>query len=132
MKKVKIGNVLRMDAHASRRGMDEFHFVMDFLIFQEDGVYVAYCPSLDISTCADTYNEAIGSFYEMFQLHIETCLEAGTLHDDLSSHGWKMSKDSITPPALFTLLKKPEVKKIFNSNTNFERISAPTTIPVFV
>lgn len=66
----------------------EYRFSLDFVVFMEDGAYVAYCPSLDISTCANTYNEAISNFYEMFQLHIETCVECGTLHDDLVAHGW--------------------------------------------
>lgn len=127
----KEDKVYRMDAHAITDGKAEYHFTLDFLIFQEDGAYIAYCPSLDISTCADTHNEAISNFYEMFQLHIETCLEMGTLQEDLLSHGWKLRDKSLTPPALITLIKKPEVRKLFDDNRNFERISAPTVIPAF-
>lgn len=66
----------------------EYRFQLVFYVFQEDGVYIAYCPSLDISTSGKDFNGAVGNFYECFQLHVECCVESGTLHDDLSAHGW--------------------------------------------
>ena len=74
--------------------MTEYHFSIEFYIFREGESYIAYCPSLDISTCAETYNDAISSFYEAFQLYIECCAESGSLHDDLAEHGWKFQKNS--------------------------------------
>lgn len=112
--------------------MTEYHFSIEFYIFQEDGTYIAYCPSLDLSTCAATYNEAISSFYEAFQLYIECCVENGTLYDDLTEHGWKMQKKSITPPKFTTLMKKPEMKKLMDSNISYERVVTPARIPVIV
>lgn len=110
--------------------MTEYHFLIEFFVFQEEQAYIAYCPALDLSTCAETYNEAIGNFYEMFQLHIETCLENGTLQEDLLAHGWKLRKKNIQPPTFTLLMKKPEMKKLLNSRINFERIVAPARIPV--
>lgn len=79
---------------ASDGDMTEYHFSIEFYIFREEESYIAYCPSLDISTCAETYNDAISSLYEAFQLYIECCAESGSLHDGLAEHGWKFQKNS--------------------------------------
>ena len=68
----------------------DYRFSLEFFVFQENGLQIAYCPSLDISTSGTTFNEAVGNFYEMFQLYIECCVENNTLHDDLLAHGWKL------------------------------------------
>ena len=122
---------LLLQVGATDSSLVEYRFEIEFYIFrQEDGVYIAYCPALDISTSAATYNDAISSFYEMFQLHIECCVESGTLNEDLLSHGWKVTKKSITPPSFRALMKKPEMKKLMESHVGFERIVAPARIPV--
>lgn len=64
------------------------HFNLDFIVFQRDGAYIAYCPALDISSSGQNFNEAMSNFYEMFQLHIECCIEAGTLQQDLINHSF--------------------------------------------
>ena len=110
--------------------MTEYHFSIEFYIFQEEGSYIAYCPALDLSTCAATYNEAISNFYEAFQLYIECCVESGTLYEDLDEHGWKLQKSNITPPKFTVLMKKPEMKKLMNSNISYERVVTPARIPV--
>ena len=88
----------------------EYHFSIEFFVFQEDGSYIAYCPALDISSSGETFNDAISGFYEMFQLHVECCVENKTLYDDLLAHGWKMRKSNITPPRFSTLMRKPECR----------------------
>lgn len=108
---------------------NDCRFALDFYVFLDEEAWVAYCPALDLSTCAATYNEAVGAFYEMFQLHIETCLETGTLHDDLLSHGWKVRKRDIVPPAFAVLIRKPEMKRLVNGDKSYERIVAPARIP---
>ena len=106
----------------------EYRFQLVFYVFQEDGVYIAYCPSLDMSTSGKNFNEAVGNFYERFQLHVECCMEYGTLYDDLIAHGWKLRKKNIFPPTFSALMKKPEMKKLLGSNLSFERIVTPWKI----
>lgn len=120
-----------LKAEAKDNAETEYRFSLEYYIFMEGTDYVVYCPALDISTCAKTYNEAVSSFYEMFQLHIECCVENGTLQDDLLSHGWRVHKKSITPPTVAFIMKKPEMKKLFGSHLSFERVVAPARIPVF-
>ncbi len=119
---------LIFETTAKDDSFNEYHFLLEFYIFQKDGAYIAYCPSLDISTSAETFNDAISAFYEMFQLHIECCIDAGTLHDDLINHGWKVQKKSISPPSLTVLIKKPEMKHILNGRFSYEKVVAPARI----
>lgn len=56
---------------------------IEFKVFKEDGVYIAYCPSLDISTCAETRSGAISAFAEAFQIYVDYCIEHGTLPGEL-------------------------------------------------
>lgn len=130
-KKGKPSTGLRLKATANDNLDREYRFSIEFFIFQDSGLYIAYCPSLDISTSGKTFNEAVGNFYEMFQLHIECCVESGTLHDDLLAHGWKMRKRDIVPPAFSVLMKKPEMKKLMTGNIGFEKVVVPARIPAF-
>lgn len=110
----------------------EYHFLLEYYVFMQDGSYIAYCPSLDLSTSADNFNEAISNFYEAFQLYVETCVEYGTLQQDLELHGWKILKAGVRPPKTTTVLRKPEMKSLLDSNTSYERIVTPARIPAFV
>lgn len=110
---------------------NEYHFQLPFYVFQENGNYIAYCPSLDLSSSGETFNDSISNFYECFQLYVECCVDSGTLCDDLISHGWKMRQKSIMPPTFEILMKKPEMKKLMESSLNYERVVAPVRIPAF-
>ena len=85
---------LILKTSAKDNASTEYRFQLEFYVFQEDGVYIAYCPSLDISTSGDTFNEAVGNFHERFQLHVEWCVEHGTLLEDLAAHGWKVKRET--------------------------------------
>ena len=125
---------LRLRVSASDDQMREYHFSIEFFIFQENGTFIAYSPALDLSSSAETYNEAISNFYEMFQLYVESCVESGTLQEDLQAHGWKLHKKSksLQPPSFSVLMKKPEMKKLLESHINFERIVTPARMPLLV
>ena len=101
--------------NANNNQESEYRFFLEIFVFQENGVQIAYCPSLDISTSGTTFNEAVGNFYEMFQLYIECCVENNTLHDDLVAHGWKLQKKQMQPPTFSVLMRKPEMKKLMKT-----------------
>jgi len=106
----------------------EHIFKIDFFVYEKDNIMLAYCPALDLCSSGETFNDAINNFYECFQLYIETSLEAGTLKEDLSAHGWKLTKVGIKPPKTISALKKPEVIKIINDYP-FTKVSVIATIP---
>jgi predicted RNase H-like HicB family nuclease len=56
--------------------------------FQEDGVIVALCPELQVSSFGDTLEEAERSIKEALELFFAGCEEMGTLHDVLEESGF--------------------------------------------
>ncbi|MCD8288333.1 MAG: hypothetical protein LUC26_00230 [Prevotella sp.] len=118
------------EARVAKQGI--YHFRIEFYVYPDNDVYIAYCPSLDLITCDKTFNEAISAFYEMFQLYVEGCVEDGTLHDDLIAHGWKVSKQKLTPPTLTTMLRQKTMKDLLASDKPFERVVSTAQIPAYV
>lgn len=57
-------------------------------VFQDGNQWVAYNPSLDLSTCGDTIKEAQRNFAEAVNLFLEECRRKGTLEVVLKSCGW--------------------------------------------
>lgn len=107
---------------------NRFRFDVDVYIFHEDGHLTAYCPSLDLATTGTDFQDTLKNFYECLQLHVDCCIKMGTLEEDLKEHGWKVNAKKITPPSFRTQLKNRQLSGLLQSNTNFERISAPIRI----
>jgi len=84
---------------------------LELYSFVDDGVYIVYCPALDLSGYGYSIEEAKKSFSEVFKQHITYCINKNTLYEDLLKHGWnvrgKKSRD-IKAPKLEDLLKKNE------------------------
>lgn len=110
---------------------EEYNVSLSFFVFERDGKYIAYCPSLDLSSSGDSFNEAVSSFYEALQLYFECCSMYNTLHEDLLAHGWTFKNKDIVPPSFESMMQKEELKALMNSTANFERIVTPTKIPAF-
>ncbi len=56
--------------------------------FEEDGVIVALCPELQVSSFGDTLEEAEKSIREALELFFEGCESLGTLHEVLEEAGY--------------------------------------------
>ncbi len=133
-KKVRIfatsfnGKKYKRNMAHTNNNTEEYRFSIEYYVFRENDNLIAYCPSLDISTSGKDYTDAVKNFYERFQIYVETCLEMGTLWDDLKDHGWKVSERKLTPPPFSKLVRKPEVSKLLGGHTNYEKISSPMRI----
>lgn len=126
-------HILRIETEAkSPSATREYRFSLCFYVFQERELHIAYCPSLDISTSGRDFNDAVANFYECLQLHVESCVEAGTLEDDLLAHGWRLRAKTVTPPNFSTLMKKREMRELMAGNIGFEKVVAPARISVAV
>lgn len=110
---------------------EEYKVAVSFFVFAEKNKHIAYCPSLDLSTSGDSFNDTVSNFYEALQLHIECCAMCNTLQDDLLAHGWTLKEKKITPPSFESLMKKKEMQNLMESDIDFERIVVPTKIPAF-
>jgi len=80
---------------------------------------VAYCPTLELSTCGSTSEEARKNFLVVLQIYFEETIRHGTLEKDLIKLGWKLNALNLTmiPPreksyknVPLHLLKKIEIQ----------------------
>jgi predicted RNase H-like HicB family nuclease len=58
-------------------------------LFEEDGQVVALCPELNVSSYADTLEQAIDSLKEAVELFLEECQSMGTLDMVLEEAGYR-------------------------------------------
>ncbi len=61
--------------------------------FEEDGVIVALCPELQVSSFGDTLAEAEQSIQEALELFFEGCEAMGTLDEVLEESGYTKIAD---------------------------------------
>jgi len=66
--------------------------------FKEGDAYVAYCPILDLSTSASTFEKVKERFGEVVEVFFEELVDMGTLDDVLASLGWTKIQSKWTPP----------------------------------
>jgi len=62
--------------------------------FEEDGVIVALCPELQVSSFGDTLVEAEKSIREALELFFEGCETMGTLDEVLEESGYTKTADN--------------------------------------
>ena len=73
------------------------------IIKEKPGMYVSYCPALDVCSQGATIREAKANIIEATQLLIETCYERGTLHRLLTTRGFhSKSRRRAKPPVDLT------------------------------
>lgn len=75
---------------------------LSVLVFEEAGAYLAYCPSLDMSTYGESVNDAKEAFTDMMKACVEYWEQHGTMEKDLTAHGWALKIEdqncAATPP----------------------------------
>ncbi len=57
-------------------------------VFREDDLYVALCPSLNVSSYGESIEEATKSLIEAVEAFIEECVNMDTLEDVLEESGF--------------------------------------------
>ncbi len=66
--------------------------------FKEGDAYIAYCPILDLSTSAATYEKVKERFSQVVEVFFEELVDMGTLDDVLANLGWTKTQRHWTPP----------------------------------
>jgi predicted RNase H-like HicB family nuclease len=94
---------------------------LNVLVFQEGEYYVAYCPSLNLSSYGDSVQEAKEGFDETMKSYIEDCESYHSLTEDLTKLGWKVVRlphqNRAEPPAQVELdIPAGTLKTQFNQN----------------
>nr|NQU89724.1 hypothetical protein [Bacteroidota bacterium] len=104
-----------------------------YILFEEDGFQIIYCPSLDISGYGVTETAAKESFRIVLHEYLTYTTKKGTLAIDLKKHGWKIIKRNLTkshiPPDLsYTLSSNEDFRRIFDTH-DFKKSDTEVVIP---
>jgi len=70
------------------------------LLWQEDKVFVFYCPELDVSSCGDMVEEARVNLRSALRLFVEETEKMGTLAAILEESGFKNTTKGWQSPRL--------------------------------
>ena len=82
-------------------------------VFKENDVYVAYCPSLDLSGYDSTEEAARQDFEYVLQEYVRFQLQHETLDKDLARHGWEVKQRKAKGPEIGTLLRRTQLRDVF-------------------
>jgi|GEM_PF-665679 len=71
-------------------GVVEMSVDLPVTVKQEGHMFVAYSPTLDLSSCGSTEAEAIDMFNEAVRIFFNDLVQHNTVHQVLSDLGWKL------------------------------------------
>lgn len=86
------------------------------------GVYIAYCPELDLAGCDDTEEGARKSFEIVMNDYFEDTIAKGTLEKDLLVHGWRKKNGKMANPTYPALFRKGKLNDVFG-RSEFKKFS---------
>ena len=95
-----------------------FKVKIPVILFEEDGSFIAFCPSLDLSGYGKTESEAKGSFKIVLEEYFRYVENKDSLEKDLVKLGWEIStkKKTYKPPTLEQVLStNKDVSEIYNT-----------------
>lgn len=82
-------------------------------VFKENDVFVAYCPSLDLSGYDRTEEAARLDFEYALKEYVKFQMEHDTLDKDLKRHGWDVRLRKAKGPEIGTLLRRTQLRNVF-------------------
>ena len=94
-----------MDNRIKTEGNNIVEMPVSLLVFQQGDYYVAYCPSLELSSYGISVEDAKEGFDDAMNIYLEHCEKQGTLEADLVKHGWTIERKptKLEPPARIKL-----------------------------
>ena len=92
-----------------QQGKNSIKVNVPVMIFEEDGMQIAYIPVLDISGYGKTEKDAQESLNHSLTEYFSYTINKNTLIKDLKAHGWTIKKK--TKPFI-----APEITDLINRN----------------
>lgn len=77
-------------------------FKLSVSMLREGKRFIAYTPTLDLSTSGKSYKEAKKRFMEIVNIFFEELVKKGTLEEVLRDLGWKKSQRKWVPPIVIS------------------------------
>jgi predicted RNase H-like HicB family nuclease len=85
-------------SNMKKNPIKDINLSMPVKIFQQDGVYIAYAPLLDISTYGDSVEDAQKNFSELVNTFLASIEDERELAQILESLGWSKQQTKWQPP----------------------------------
>jgi predicted RNase H-like HicB family nuclease len=108
------------------KNRNSIHVSVQVVLFQEDGIWVAYCPALELSSYGDDENDAKGAFEEAMQIFLSETNRKGTLERCLLKLGWQLQQK---PRPMYNQpnLSLQENRRLLRKNPHIynERVAIP-------
>jgi predicted RNase H-like HicB family nuclease len=76
---------------------------LDIFYLNEDGIFTAYCPALELSSYGSSIRDAQAAFDEALEIFVDETIKKGTLEKVLLKLGWTLKavpKADFEPPKL--------------------------------
>ncbi|MDY0104921.1 MAG: hypothetical protein RBS07_18460 [Lentimicrobium sp.] len=115
-------------------GRNKITVNLSVILFKEEGTVIVFCPALDIYGYGMNEEEAKNSFDTALDEYFRYTINKNTLHDDLTSRGWKVhgsktKKSRLDPPTMLELLNSnADFGDIFNTH-EFQKLNRMVEIP---
>jgi len=97
-------------------GDREIDVHLSFIIFDQEGIQVVYCPALDVSGYGKSEEEAFKSFEISLGEFLLYTNNKGTFTSELQRMGWTIKKSKLKP------MIPPPMSKLLEDNDNFSKI----------
>lgn len=117
--------------HVSGANID---FKVALILFKEDGIFITYCPSLDLSGYGNSEQEAQDSIKHVVREYIDYGIKKGTLLADMQKYGWQIinkKRNTFKAPDFEQLLRDNEDFSDIINNKQYQKIDMPFEIPEF-
>ncbi len=96
------------------------------VLFQEDGIWISYCPALELSSYGDNQEDAKKAFEEAMKIFLQETDRKGTLERCLLKLGWQLQQK---PKPMYNqpIFSLQENKKLLRKNPQFynEKVAIP-------
>lgn len=83
--------------HKKTNNSEHLTVELNINLLKEDGVFVVYCPDLELSSHGDTVEEAKKNFTQVMDIFFEDVIARGTLDQVLEDCGWEKVTEDDTP-----------------------------------
>jgi predicted RNase H-like HicB family nuclease len=94
--------------------------------------YSIYCPSLHLVTGGKTHDEALKAFDEVFQIHVEYCVEHKTLLEDLIENcDWKITDKTVKVPDIEEMIIKDDILRDIFRKKKYQKVTKTVSIPIY-
>jgi hypothetical protein len=103
------------------------------VFFQEEGIFYAYMPSLDLTGCGKTAAEARKSLIIVLDEFLRYTFNKSTFFEELKRLGWKIRSKSkpMTAPKMSEMIRTNEQLKDIINTKHFSTSELPVHVPVF-